>query len=274
MQIERNVIYGMYSGLALLMDVYRPDEQNGYGVVFISGCGWSAPLGWDARPLKESSQQDMWAVPTCEAGYTMFAINHRSAPRFQFPAQIEDAQRAVRFVRHHADEYGVRADRIGALGGSSGGHLVLCLGTMEGAGDEESGDPVARERGKVQCVVARAAPSNFLAPDASYFAFLGARPPQEGDTGSPEYRIHRDASPIAFVSSTSAPTLMIHGDRDQAVPYHLSESMEKALREANVPAELICAKGAVHGPALPESEEPLETFVEAGIAWFDKHLKA
>jgi hypothetical protein len=68
--MKHNVVYGMYSGLALLMDVYEPEEPNGYGVIFISGSGWSAPLGRDATPLKLSGQQQVYAVPLMEAGYT------------------------------------------------------------------------------------------------------------------------------------------------------------------------------------------------------------
>ncbi len=273
MEAERNVVYGMYSGLALLMDVYRPEEANGYGVVFVSGSGWSAPLSWNATPLKERGQQETWGVPFVEAGYTVFAINHRALPRFAFPAQVEDARRAVRFVRHRAADYGIRADRIGATGGSSGGHLVLCLGTMEGAGDPESADPVARENARVQCVVARAAPGDFLLPGAARELFLRARAPAEGDRGTPEARIYREASPVTHVTAESAPTLLIHGDADETVPFEQSERMARAFREAGVPAKLIRVKGAAHGPTLPGGEEPLETFTRAAAAWMDEHLK-
>src|SRR5262249_56577858 len=63
-------------------------------------------------------------------------------------------QRATRFIRANAARYGIRADRIGALGGSSGGHLVSMLGTLDGKGDPAAVDPVDRESAKVQCVVA------------------------------------------------------------------------------------------------------------------------
>ncbi|MCH7475257.1 MAG: alpha/beta hydrolase, partial [Gemmatimonadetes bacterium] len=69
-----------------------------------------------------------------DAGYTVFTINHRAAPRFRYPAAVEDAQRAVRFIRHNAQRYGVDPDRIGGYGGSSGAHLVSLLGTMDGDG--------------------------------------------------------------------------------------------------------------------------------------------
>src|SRR5215218_213913 len=80
-RVDRNVVYGMYSGLALLLDVYVPDRPNGYGVVFISGSGWSAPLGYGAPGLKSMQVSD-WSPELLGAGYTVFAINHRATPRF------------------------------------------------------------------------------------------------------------------------------------------------------------------------------------------------
>ena len=159
-RVERNVVFGMYSGLALLMDVYHPENPNGYGIVFISGSGWTRELSLDATPLKESGQEDIYAVPLAAAGYTVFGINHRASPRFRHPAHLEDAQRAVRFVRHHAERFGIAPDRIGAMGGSSGGHLVSLLGVLDGAGSSTDASPVNRESARVQVVVARAAPTD------------------------------------------------------------------------------------------------------------------
>src|SRR3982751_4548723 len=104
--LERNVVYGMYSGTALLLDVYRPAKPNGFGVVFVAGSGFHADPEYGARPLKET-QIDLWGPPLTAAGYTVFAVNHRGAPRFHFPAAIEDVQRAIRFVRAHARDYGI-----------------------------------------------------------------------------------------------------------------------------------------------------------------------
>src|SRR6266508_3239903 len=106
-QVEKNVVYGMHSGLALLMDIYQPTERKGYGVVYINGSGWHAPLACDAGQLKETPLGMPYIEAMQTAGYTVFAINHRQAPRFRYPAAVEDAQRAVRFVRHHAAPFGI-----------------------------------------------------------------------------------------------------------------------------------------------------------------------
>jgi acetyl esterase/lipase len=87
-----------------------------------------------------------------DSGYTAFVITHRAAPRSHYPDPVEDAQQAVRFIRHNASRYGIRGDRIGALGGSSGGRVVSMLGTLNGEGNLDDPDPVQHEAAKVQCV--------------------------------------------------------------------------------------------------------------------------
>jgi acetyl esterase/lipase len=89
----------MYSGLALLMDVYFPSKSNGHAVVCIPGSGWNMPIGYDSAPLKQRIVGvSNWRSLT-DAGYTLFVINHRATSRFQYPAPVEDAPRAVRFIR-------------------------------------------------------------------------------------------------------------------------------------------------------------------------------
>src|SRR5262244_2610117 len=128
-RVDRNVVYGMYSGTALLLDVHYPAKPNGFGVIFIPGSGWSAPLSYAAPPLKQSEQVGMYVPSLTDAGYTVFAITHRATPTFRYPAQFEDAERAVRFMRANAAKYGIDPGRIGGAGGSSGAHLMSMLGT-------------------------------------------------------------------------------------------------------------------------------------------------
>jgi acetyl esterase/lipase len=90
------------------MDVYRPPAPNGIGVVWIPGSGFHTPLGYDAGPITRYTEPYVPALT--RAGYTVFVINHRSAPRFRHPSALEDAQRAVRFVRHHAARFAIASD--------------------------------------------------------------------------------------------------------------------------------------------------------------------
>jgi acetyl esterase/lipase len=276
-RVEKNVVYGMYSGSALLLDVHYPERPNGFGIVFIAGSGWNAPVGYSAPPLKESPQVAMYVPSLTQSGYTVFAITHRATPAFRYPAQVEDAQRAVRFIRHNAAKYGIDATRIGGSGGSSGAHLVSMLAAMDGVGDPSDPDPVNRESAKLQCVTARAAPVDLLkitptiAADALAL-FLGGRATDSTPKGSPAYKTAWTASPINYVSKDDAPTLLIHGDADRTVPFHQSELMEAALRSAGVPVRLIRIEGGDHGPAFPGAKNPPDYKAEI-VKWFDQHLR-
>jgi acetyl esterase/lipase len=269
-RIESNVLYGMYSGLALLLDIYHPEKPNGYGVIFISGSGWRASQEYDAEPLKQGSQAHLYGPRLPAAGYTVFSISHRAAPRFHYPAQVEDAQRAVRFIRHNAGLFKVRPDRIGAVGGSSGGHLVESLGVLDGAGIADDPDPVNRESAKVQCVVARAAPSDLTR--MAVIEFMGMRLADPKTRNTVEDRAYRQASPITHVSANTAPTLLIHGDADSSVPFEQSELMEKALRAVGVPTHLLRIPGGEHGPTFPGAKNPPDYMGEM-IKWLDQYLK-
>lgn len=271
---DRNVVYGMYSGLALLMDIHYPQQPNGIGLIHVSGSGWSAPLSLDARPLKEAGHVRIEALPLVERGYTVFTVNHRATPRFSYPAPVEDVQRAVRFVRFHAARFEIDPDRIGAIGGSSGGHLVSMLGVLPGEGDARAESEIDRLSAKVQCVVARATPSDFAADATGSGAvalLLGVRLRSGSDPGSPEMRVARAASPVTHVTADDPPLLLIHGDQDDIVPYALSERFRERLVEAGVQTDLIKVSGARHGPGFPGAEQTPQVGRWAG-EWFDTHL--
>lgn len=268
--IESNVVYGMYSGAALLLDVYKPTQPNGYGIIYVSGSGWTTPLAYSAPALKSNSQSQLYAKALATGGYTVFAVNHRSLPRFRYPAPVEDVQRAVRFIRHNAKTYGIRADRIGASGGSSGGHLVSMLGTLDGKGNPTDLDPVERESAKVQCVVARAAPVNFLTGTNGQFLLGLARPlPEAKDTL--EYRTHVEASPISHVTPDDPPFLLMHGDKDESVNISQSEEMEAKLKAAGIAVKFLRIAGAAHGPTFPGATNPPDYLGEM-VRWFNLHL--
>jgi acetyl esterase/lipase len=272
--VQSNVVYGMYSGLALLMDVYKPAKPNGYGIVRISGSGWTRPLGYDAQELKLTGEPQIYSVALARAGYTVFEINHRAVPRFRYPAPVEDAQRAVRFIRHHARAYGIEKDRIGAQGGSSGGHLVSMLGTLDGKGNSDDPDPVERESAKVQCVVARAPALNLLTLDRPANAlFLGAGRPGPVDVkNTAEHRLHLEASPVTHVTGDDAPFLLMHGDKDDVSPIGQSEEMELKLKAVGVPVKLLRIAGGRHTVQFAGAVNPPDYLGEM-VKWFDTYLK-
>jgi acetyl esterase/lipase len=287
-RIEKNVVFGMYSGLALLMDVYHPVQSNGLGLIVIEGSGFYMPQRYDAPALKDRGAD--YARRFAEAGYTAFVINHRATPRFRYPAPIEDAQRAVRFIRHNASSYGIDGRRLGAWGASSGGHLAALLGTLEGTGDPNDADPVNGESAKVQAVVALFPATDlasFEGPAAPFLAMLMGFaytnptffPPGFIRPDEPEIKGYRDASPTTHVTRDDAPVLLMHGDADIVVPIQQSEIMEQRLKSVGVAVRLIRVSGGQHGPNFlflgPNAKDPRRPDdVGEATKWFDQYLKA
>jgi pectinesterase len=142
-----------------------------------------------------------------------------------------DCKAAVRWVRANAKQYGIDPDRIGALGGSAGGHLVEMLGTSHKAAELEGDGPNQGVSSRVQAVVGMAAPS-----DMTRYAQR---------TGASE-EMARLISPISHVDADSAPILLIHSDADGTVPHQQSVDMEAKCRKAGVPAKLHTVKDGPH----------------------------
>ena len=245
----------------------------------MAGNAWTAPQAYGATGLKEAQVSD-WAPTLLRAGFTVFAINHRATPRFHYPAPVEDLQRAIRFVRHNAQRFAVEPGRLGAVGGSSGGHLVGLAAMLGAPGIADDSDPVNREPATLQCVVLRAAPTDLksmigagaISTTAAVVAFLNRLPTPMADDQS----VYRAASPISHVSASSPPVLLLHGDKDDTVPYQQSVAMEAALRGVNVPAKLVTVTGGAHGSDFGMRGTPHPQFPDVlreTVDWLNRYLK-
>jgi acetyl esterase/lipase len=263
---EEDIIYGRKFGTALTMDIFRPKETNGYAVLFMVSGGWfSAKEAINAKFLGKF----------LDRGYTVFAIVHGSQPRYIIPEVTQDIHRAVRYVRHHANKFGVRPDRFGISGASAGGHLSLTMGVHGKKGSQDAKDPVDRESSAVQAVACFFPPTDFLnygtnGVDAvgvgilkNFKSAFGAR----ADSEESRQAYGKEISPINFVTKDLPPTLIIHGDADKLVPYQQAEIFIKKATEAGVPAKLINRPGKDHGWA--DMVEDIAICAD----WFDQHLR-
>ncbi len=254
-EITPDVVYGHKHGMALTFDVFRPRENaNGAGVLFIISGGWYSI--W--APPEQSMERFR---PLWDRGFTVFAVRHGSSPKYVIPEIIEDVRRAVRYVRFHAERFGVDADRLGVTGGSAGGHLSLLLGTVSDKGDPNAKDEVLRSSDQVAAVVAYFPPTDirdFVTPD-----YTGKFPALKFPTEQAD-----DCSPIMHVTGDDPPILLVHGDRDRLVPLEQSERLRAKLKEKKVPHELLVIKGAGHGFTGENSNRASD----ARVAWFEKYL--
>ena len=254
--VTTDVVYGHKDGLALTFDVHRPAQPNGAGVIAIVSGGWQSSVEMSRLIV------DGYLSPLLnEKGCTVFAVRHGSSPRYPMSAIVSDVRRAVRFIRQHAGEYGVDPNRIGVFGSSAGGQLALLLGTTADSGDPSSSDAVLRESSRVAAVVAYFPPTDLSRWGTPRIrqAFPAMR---LTDAEAAEY------SPIRFVSSGAAPSLIVHGDADSTVPMVEGETMHAALTKAGVPAAFIRIEGAGHG----FEGANLERASAAMVQWFERHL--
>jgi len=161
-----------------------------------------------------------------------------------WPAQLGDAQRAVRWVRANAATYGVDPTRVGAYGHSSGGTLAAAVGVRDTGSD---GSPEAASvSSRVDCVVDLSGDVDLTIPYPNPMwseinaAMLGGTPAEQPDA-------YRDASPLYQVNADSAPFLVIHGVQDMETPVEHSRRLVTALQEAGVEVTYDQYPDAGHG---------------------------
>jgi acetyl esterase/lipase len=242
----------------------------------IPGSGWMGPVSYDAKPLKNDPRQVLAFVPPLvKAGYTVFVINVRAAPRFRYPAAVEDAQRAVRFIRHNAKAFAIDPNHIGGMGYSSGANLVSLLGTLDGKGDAEDPDAVNRESAKLQCVVAGGTPADLTNPRTPMGAgfvtdYIGTPTFADDAPASESYKKYHDASPLYHVTAASAPEMLFHGTEDTLVEVDQAERMDAALKQAGVPEKLVKIPGGTHYNLIVKNGPD---FLGEMVKWFDQYLR-
>jgi acetyl esterase/lipase len=259
--LRTDVVYGHAQDVDLTLDLAVPTVGGGPFpiVVFIHGGGWSAG---------SKAMYDQAVVASARQGYVAATIEYRFAPRFPFPAQIEDAKCAVRYLRAHAKELTADPSRVGAVGDSAGGHLSLLLGLMDAKDGLEGSGGWPDQPSKVQVVVNFYGPSDLraIAQDNPGVVDLVAR---LLGTKDPHAAIAAQASPITYIDHGDAPVLTLHGGKDTLVPLIQSQRLHEALKLAGVEEHLEVFPNAGHGFGGQDAERARQLTRE----FLDRHLK-
>lgn len=242
----RTVVYCGNGGVAETMDVYEPQPAPAHpvpAVVDVHGGGWV--LG-DATLIAGTVDGDVEAA-LVGRGWVFISINYRLAPGSKWPAQIEDAMCAVRYVRAHAGQLHVDPARIGALGASAGGQLVSLLG-LAGPQAGFSVGPYLDQSSRVQAVVDQYGPADLTAPDwASSPVAQRLSPEVFGVPVGGHTAVLVGASPVTYVAPGAPPFLVVQGAEDTVVPPTQSTELVRRLTGAGNRATLIMVQHAGHG---------------------------
>ena len=227
-RIYPNVVFAAPNGHKLHMDLYVPQRADGKPVpvvLWIFGGSWK--IGYKGYHVNVRDLPD--------SGIAVAAIQYRKSDEAKYPAQLEDCQAAVAWLREHGWEYGIDPTRIGASGESAGGHLAALLGTVEG-------------NWSIRAVFALYPPTDLVALGRQYAA-PGKVTDIERLLGGPieqQLPLAREASPVNHVSPSSPPFLFMHGDRDELVRLEHSQWLDRKLRRAGVESRLIVVPGKEH----------------------------
>lgn len=252
-EVKFDVEYGKVGDEKLLLDLAQPEkgDKPRPGLIFIHGGGWAG-----------GRKEDFTAVAKDFAteGYVAVSINYRLAPKHLCPAQIEDCKCAVRWMRAHAEELGVDPERIGAVGGSAGGHLALMLGVMDPADGLEGNGGWQDQSSKVQAVVNYVGPSDLMGelPDVS----KGILKNFFGGPREEKKELAIQASPVTYLNAGDATILSFMGTKDPLVPHTQGITLANKMTEAGVPGRVELILGAGHGFEPEEMKRTVEVAKE------------
>ncbi|MDA8744879.1 alpha/beta hydrolase [Rubripirellula amarantea] len=250
-ELVEGVVYSTAGDVELKLDLAKPSDTDKPlpCVVVIHGGAWR-------QGDRRSHLNDIRGL--AEHGYVAATISYRFCPEHRFPAQVDDVRNAVRFLREHANDYGIDASRLGAMGFSAGAHLAMLLGVME---DEH------QPTSKVQAVVSYFGPTDFTQPNIPDISvplladFIGGSLAEKPES-------YRQASPITFVDSTDAPILLFQGTNDPLIPVNQAVLMAERMSKHNVDGRVELLIGEGHGWGGVEKDHTNEQTLQ----FFNRHL--
>ena len=265
-EIHLDMPYAGTSNPKQMLDLFLPRERKTDKplpvIAYIHGGGW-------VNGDRKSADHSM-AVVAMSGNYAGISIGYRLSGEAKWPAQIHDCKAAIRWIRGHAKEYNLDPDHIGVWGTSAGGHLVSLLGVSpevkELNGDEGEFNDLSN---KVTCVVNICGPQDMTGPLMQGEAGKKDDPALSGLFGSPlkdHITEEKAASPLSYVSASSAPFLTAQGTNDQRVNFTNAQRIDEALRKAGVTSILFPVEGGGHSFHSTEVDKAIQQF-------FDLHLR-
>jgi acetyl esterase/lipase len=238
---------------ALTVFVAPGENVTKTGVVVAPGGGYEH-LSW----AKEGTDFAQWMNAR---GVTAFVLHYRLGPKYHYPVELEDAQRAIRWVRAHAAEYGVAVDHVGMMGFSAGGHLTATAGTHFDEGMVGAADVVERQSSRPDFMVLAYPVITFEKPavhSGSKKYLLGA---------DPDPKLVASLSDETQVTRKTPPTFLFATTDDKTVPVMNSVMFYSALVRAGVPAEIHLFQHGAHGVGLAAANPALSVWADLLAKW-------
>ncbi len=256
----RDIEYANVDGISLKLNLALPKNAEGPcpGLIFIHGGAWKGG---------EREIYHLYTYNFAQQGYAAATISYRLSDQAKFPAAVQDAKCAVRWMRANAETYGIDPDNIAVIGGSAGGHLAMMVGYSAGVPEleGEGGNPDVSSA--VQAVVNFYGPWDLTADIAKESGdvkgFLGATYDENPD-------VYLKSSPMHYLDAGDPPTLIFQGSIDEVVPVDQADGLAARLEELGIPHEYERFEGWPHTMDLAKPvNERCRWFM---YRFFEKHL--
>lgn len=224
-----------------------PKKATGTAVVVCPGGGY--------RNLAMDHEGKQIAEWLNGLGISAFVLKYRLGPRYHHPAQLQDAQRAIRIVRSRAAQSGIAENRIGIWGFSAGGHLASTAGTHFDLGNANGGDSIERASSRPDFLILSYPVITF---SEEAYVHKGSRRHLLGET--PDRDLVESLSNEKHVTADTPPAFLFHTTDDTAVPAENSILFYLALRKYKIPAEMHIYEPGRHGVGLAHNDPVLSSW--------------
>jgi acetyl esterase/lipase len=252
-----NVVIGKGGGRDLHAEVAYPvnAQRPMPAVILIHGGGWA--YGGPQPIHNMVSFPGNFTARFAKQGYFTVFAEYRLSGEAKWPAQIQDCELAVRWLRANAAKYGVDPNRIGIWGYSAGGHLVACMATMSDVKEYQGDGGYPGVSSTVQAVVDWFGASDFTDPLVQADSGVAI----QGLMGMPYAQnpeAWKKASPVFYVKPNDPPILIIHGEEDQFLPVSQAKTFDAALTKAGATHQLVIVKNGKHSfvPKVGNTTDP------------------
>ena len=221
------------------LTAYLPDPTNATGAAMVICPGG----GYAHLAPHEGNDYALWLN---QHGVTCFVLKYRlGSSGYHHPAMLNDAARAVRWVRAHADDYKIDPMRVGIMGSSAGGHLASTLVTHFDAGDTNATDAIERQSSRPDLGILC-----YAVISLGEFAHKGSEQNLLGKNPSPE--LVQLLSNELQVTTNTPPCFIWTTFEDKTVPMENSLLFAGALRKNHVPFDLHVYQKGGHGMGLKD----------------------
>jgi acetyl esterase/lipase len=248
-ELKKGLVYAKYGEREMHVDLFKPKRKGNFpAVIIVHGGAWITGHYTMENPL---------AIALAKLGYVAITVEHRLSNEKKYPAQIHDLKAAVRWLRGNAKKFGIDEKRIGAVGGSSGGHLVTLLGATNDTPKYEGNGGNEKFSSRVQSVVNIDGTATFIDPGNIEKEIKGpwnTNTTLTGFTFAENPAIWTEASPIEQVTRKSAPTLFLNSSSNR--PFQQREEMVAKLNKLGIVSEIV---------VVPDTPHPFWLF----RPWFD-----